>query len=244
MSSRQPYRILACSPRKGGNTDSAARLFAEGIARNGRGTVAEIHYLREYRVLPCIDCNACGAYAARQSAAAGVLGERRFALEDLAAGPALIGKETPRPVPFGCPLTRKDDSAALLRLLAEAPGICLVSPVYFYHVPAQLKALLDRTQPFWRFAEAGIDLYAGLPRRRSFVMLAGARPRGRRLFEGSLLTLRCVFEGMNSDLAEPLTLYGLDGPGDIGAKSEAATRERIMAYGELAGSEYAGEAGA
>lgn len=244
MSPRPPFRILACSPRKGGNTDAAARLFAKGVARSGCGGVAEILYLRNYRVLPCVDCNACGRYAARQAAGAHTLQERRFLLEDLASGVSRPGGKTPRPAPFGCPLTRKDDSAALLRLLAEAPGICLVSPVYFYHLPAQLKALLDRTQPFWRYTETGVDLYAGRPRRHCFVILAGARPRGKRLFEGSLLTLSCVFRGMNAELAEPLTLYGLDGPSDIAAEAAAVERERIMAYGAEAGRAYAGGGGA
>lgn len=255
-----PYRILACSPRKGGNTDAAARLFAESVAAASGGAV-DILYLRDFRVLPCIDCNACGRYAARIAQRGGGAAP---SLAQLASGQLASGQLAPRqrtsgqfpsgmagaarsrrtPAPFGCPLTRKDDSVALLTLLAETPGLCLVSPIYFYHVPAQLKALLDRTQPFWRFAEAGVTPYAGMPRRRCEVILAGARPGGERLFEGSLLTLRYAFRGLHAGITEPLTLYGLDGPDDLGAEAAAPVRERIRAYGRDAGGIRMGHNGA
>lgn len=227
-----PYIILACSPRKGGNTDRAAEIFAEGfaagLAEPGEAAV-ELHYLRDYRVSPCIDCNNCGAFAAS-------LAGRCPSLSELASGPPGVAGSAP----FGCPLARKDDSAALLRLLTKAPGLCVVSPIYFYHLPAQLKALLDRTQPFWRFAEADFTIFAGRSRRPCRVILAGARSSGKRLFEGSLLTLACAFNGLHADIVEPLTLYGLDRPKDIAGKDATAMRERLLAYGKGAGRAHAG----
>ena len=243
-------RILACSPRKGGNTDEAARLFAESVAAASGGTV-DILYLRDFHVLPCIDCNACGAFAAAMAGRGNAFAP---SLARLASGPPYAEDAPDRAErtarrgraarPYGCPLARKDDSAALLALLAETPELCLVSPVYFYHLPAQLKALIDRTQPFWRFAEAGLNPYAGLARRRCSVILAGARPGGERLFEGSLLTLRYAFRGLHADIAAPLTLYGLDGPDDIRAEAAAPLRERIRAYGREIGGVRAGQNGA
>ncbi len=58
---------------------------------------------------------------------------------------------------------QKDDMAALLQKMADADGIVLATPVYFYTMDAQLKTLIDRTVPrytelsgkeFWFIAAA------------------------------------------------------------------------------------------
>ena len=58
---------------------------------------------------------------------------------------------------------QKDDMAALLQKMADADGIVLATPVYFYTMDAQLKTLIDRTVPrytelsgkeFWFIATA------------------------------------------------------------------------------------------
>ncbi len=130
-----------------------------------------------------------------------------------------------------CPFEAKDGSAPLLRALETAPALCLVSPIYFYHLPAQFKALIDRTQPFWEARQHGV---ASRPKqgRPVWAILLAARPKGAKLFEGSLLTLRCCFDNMGLSLRDPLCLYGLDGPGDLAANPEA--REAVTAYARAA----------
>lgn len=58
---------------------------------------------------------------------------------------------------------QKDGMAALLQKMADADGIVLATPVYFYTMDAQLKTLIDRTVPrytelsgkeFWFIATA------------------------------------------------------------------------------------------
>lgn len=44
---------------------------------------------------------------------------------------------------------RKDDMAAILQKMIDAEVIVMASPVYFYSVNAQLKALIDRTVARW-----------------------------------------------------------------------------------------------
>ena len=218
-----PFFVLAASPRPGGNSDAAARLFLQGFSRTGpQGDASEDGleptFLRSHRVEPCVACNAC-AHAARHAKSAN--------LEDAGAsgpGPSLH---------FGCPLTLKDDSTPLLRLLANASGLCIVAPIYFYHLPAALKALVDRTQPFWSLRDAGITCYSGQKQRVCHVILLAARPRGDKLFEGSLLTLKYALEPLNIRLAEPLLLHGLDGPSDLLDRPEAM--RSIVDYGEEAG---------
>lgn len=48
---------VACSPRRGGNTDLLARRALEGAA--AAGAEAEIIYLRDYRYAPCAACDGC-----------------------------------------------------------------------------------------------------------------------------------------------------------------------------------------
>jgi putative NADPH-quinone reductase len=52
-----PAMLFACSPRGGGNSDTSARAFAQGIVDAG-GT-SEIVYLREKIILPCKGCSLC-----------------------------------------------------------------------------------------------------------------------------------------------------------------------------------------
>ncbi len=194
-----PPLILSCSPRAGGNSDHAAALAAEILG-------APALRLREYLITPCIGCGACSRAA-----------PRRPSLEPR-AGRAYLG----------CPLSRSDDSARLLAAFAHAPFVFLTAPIFFYHLPAGFKALIDRMQPFWALREAGDERLAALPERGCGVVLCAGRPKGERLFEGSLLTLRWALGLLNLRLREPLLLRGVDAAGDLAGNPEAC--EAIRAY--------------
>jgi len=199
-----PIGLLACSPRPGGNSDTAARLFAQGYAAIA-GREPQPIMLREYTVLPCSGCDAC----------------RRAICTPSKSGLPWLG----------CPLAAKDHSAPLLSFLTEASSLCLVSPIYFYHLPAQLKALLDRTQPFWHLADMDID-YFRASERTCHIILIGARPRGKHLFEGSLLTLKYALAALRIRLAKPLLLYGLDQSSALADDSRA--KEQVLQYARQA----------
>lgn len=49
--------VFACSHRRGGNSDRAAELLAEGVRR--AGGKAEVVYLRNFQVMPCLACGYC-----------------------------------------------------------------------------------------------------------------------------------------------------------------------------------------
>lgn len=202
------FFLLSCSPRAGGNCDTAARLFREGLGAGGRSDLPAIVCLREYRVQGCTGCGACDRYAQSLEADA-----------DPYCPPA----------PFlGCPESLRDDSALLLRRLAKAEELCIIAPIYFYHLPSQLKALVDRCQAFWALRQAGF-LPGGKKKKRCRVILAAARNKGEKLFEGSLLSLKYALAPLNISLAEPLLLNGLDAPGDLSATAEHT--QKVAAYG-------------
>jgi multimeric flavodoxin WrbA len=236
LSAAGPLFLLSCSPRADGNSDRAARLFGLGFRHSLRETwgeaaaipdIGEPVLLRKHRVIPCIACDACGKIA--RSLAASSLG-----LEALAgAGPEALR------TPFGCPLALKDESAVLLRALVETPVLCLVSPLYFYHLPAGLKGLIDRFQCFWSMRRHKVDGWMPESGRVCHVILLGARERGEKLFAGSLLTLRYALEPLGVSLAEPLPLYGLDGPDDLAARP--GDQDALREYGKEAARRYLAE---
>ena len=77
--------------------------------------------------------------------------------------------------PHVCPLARTDDAEAVFAAIAAADVVLWTSPVYFYGLPAQAKALVDRSQRIWAGVEAGRPAGKGP---LVLAALAAARPRG------------------------------------------------------------------
>ncbi len=120
-----------------------------------------------------------------------------------------------------CPQDADDDAGRLLAALAGAPAVFLAAPIYFYHLPAQAKALVDRSQRWYERARAADPAVAGLAPRPAYCCLVAGRPEGRRLFEGALLTLKYFLASFRLELCDPLTLRGVDAPGDLAADAGA-----------------------
>ncbi|MDR2050381.1 MAG: NAD(P)H-dependent oxidoreductase [Deltaproteobacteria bacterium] len=128
-----------------------------------------------------------------------------------------------------CPQADGEDGTALFRYFLEAPILALAAPIYFYHLPSTLKALLDRCQFYYRARERGELRTAP---RKAFIMLLAARERGERLFQGSLLTLKLALAPFNFNLAAPLLLRGLNGPRDLARREDL--RKALIEYGSAA----------
>ena len=95
--------IISGSHRKGGNTELLAEAFAKGAAAHHH---VEIVSVRDYKVNPCLGCNAC------------------FKTNGVCA--------------------QKDDMTILYEKMSQADMLVIASPVYFYGISAQLKAVIDR----------------------------------------------------------------------------------------------------
>ena len=95
--------IISGSPRKGGNTELLAEAFAKGASKHHQ---VEIVSVRDYKVNPCLGCNAC------------------FKTNGICA--------------------QKDDMALIYEKMNQADMLVIASPVYFYSISAQLKAVIDR----------------------------------------------------------------------------------------------------
>ena len=95
--------ILSGSPRKGGNTELLVDAFAKGAMEHHQ---VEIVSVRDYKVNPCMGCNAC------------------FKTNGICA--------------------QKDDMSVIYEKMSQADMLVIASPVYFYGISAQLKAMIDR----------------------------------------------------------------------------------------------------
>ena len=96
--------IISGSPRKGGNTELLAEAFAKGAAEHHH---VEIVSVRDYKVNPCMGCNACFKNNSNTCA-------------------------------------QRDDMAMIYEKMNKADMLVIASPVYFYGISAQLKAVIDR----------------------------------------------------------------------------------------------------
>ncbi len=106
-----------------------------------------------------------------------------------------------------------DEAAQLFQRLDAAHTLIVAAPVYFYGPPAALKGFIDRAQSRWALRESG-RVPAG-PRRPARAVLCAARTKGERLFEASLLILRCFLDTLGFDMRDPLLLRGAERPADI-----------------------------
>lgn len=121
---------------------------------------------------------------------------------------------------------RQDRAAELFTALCSSALSILVIPIYFYHVPAQIKAWIDRSQCWW--AVQNPKDRPGYGHTLTAVML-GARPRGEKLFEGAERTLRYMAGTLGMAWRTPLCLYGLDEPGALAKDKISQNRIRDFA---------------
>ncbi len=102
--------------------------------------------------------------------------------------------------------------------LERSDRIVMAAPIYFYNVPAQAKAVVDRAQALWtrkymRQAAAAQD-HKQRPDRRGFFIGVGAT-RGKRLFDGTIQTIRYFFDAVDVEFAGTLVYGEVDEKGAI-----------------------------
>lgn len=119
-----------------------------------------------------------------------------------------------------CVLTGKDQSGELFTILMTAPVVVFSSPIFFYHVPSGFKAFIDRAQSFYIRQDNKDPEMVALPQRPAFVCMVAGRPKGEKLFEGALLTLKYFLSPFHRTLEPPLLFRGVDAPGDVISPSE------------------------
>ncbi len=121
---------------------------------------------------------------------------------------------------YGCLKTGRcvmnDDFQAIYDKIVASRGIILASPVFFYTVSSHTKILMDRCQSFWvkKYWIDKIPFGKGEIKRRGLFISVGAT-RGKRLFDGVLLTVRYFFDAIDTELWDQLLFRRLDLESDI-----------------------------
>lgn len=112
-----------------------------------------------------------------------------------------------------CPL-EDDVQREIYPLLRQAEIVVLASPIFFYGMTAQLKAVVDRCQTFWARKHRFKLADPAKSMRRGFVLSVGAT-RGKNLFEGLLLCAQYFFEAIDARFEGSLAYRGIEGPRDM-----------------------------
>jgi len=121
---------------------------------------------------------------------------------------------------YGCKETGRcvieDDFQKIHDLLLDCRGLMLASPVFFYSVSAHTKLFMDRCQSMW-VKKYWIDKIAynqWVPTRKGIFIAAGAT-RGKKLFDGILLTVKYFYDVLDTELWKSLLYRNLDFEGDV-----------------------------
>lgn len=185
-----PIQIFGCSPRPSGNSDFMVHNFVQGV--RSAGGQADVHFLRDYTIIPCNVCHHCAEDPQSQ-----------------------------------CILASRDDVETIFQHMLQARIVFFAAPIFFYHIPAKCKGLIDRAQSRWvqREKVRKQGLWTANPNPKAAIVgLVAARARGDKIFEGSMLTLQYFLDLFDYRIAESCRLTGYDGPEDLASDGVACMR--------------------
>ncbi|TET50271.1 MAG: flavodoxin family protein, partial [Dehalococcoidia bacterium] len=106
-----------------------------------------------------------------------------------------------------CPI--KDDMQLLYEKLLEADHIIFASPIFFYGITSQAKAVVDRCQALW-VRKHVLGMGGEDKRERRGVFISVGATRGEKLFDGAVLTVKYFFDAINVEYSGDLLVRGID----------------------------------
>jgi multimeric flavodoxin WrbA len=140
-------------------------------------------------------------------------------------------KITPCKEYYGClkdgNCVMRDDMDIIIPRLLEADGIIVASPMFFYGITAQLKALIDRCQALW----VRRNILKNLPdARKKGAFIGVGATQGKQLFDGSILVIKYFFRAFGVEYVDELLVRGVDKRGEI--KEHPDLMKEAFALGE------------
>ena len=121
---------------------------------------------------------------------------------------------------YGCKKTGRcvirDDFQKVYDQLLFSDGIMLASPIFFYAVSAHTKILMDRCQSLWvkKYWLEKTSQDKRESERKGLFISVGAT-KGKKLFDGVLLSVRYFFDAIDTKLWHSLLYRELDFMGDV-----------------------------
>jgi len=120
----------------------------------------------------------------------------------------------------GCDRTGKcvvdDDMQSVYPKLYESDAIILASPIFFYGLTSQAKALIDRCQAAWckRMLDKTPQDRRTLGSGRGYLLCVGAT-KGKNLFEGAQLVAKYFYDALDMSYEGGVFINKIEGKGDI-----------------------------
>ena len=110
----------------------------------------------------------------------------------------------------------EDDFHHVADQILSAKGLILASPIFFYTVSAHTKILMDRCQSLWvkKYWIDKVPFGQWESKRKGLFISVGAT-KGKKLFDGTLLTVKYFFDVLDTELFQTLLYRGLDFEGDV-----------------------------
>ena len=110
----------------------------------------------------------------------------------------------------------KDDFHNVVDQILSADGLILATPIFFYTVSAHTKILMDRCQSLWvkKYWIDKVPFGQWEPKRKGLFISAGAT-KGKKLFNGVLLTVKYFFDVLDMELFGSLLYRNLEFEGDV-----------------------------
>jgi len=113
----------------------------------------------------------------------------------------------------------KDDMQLLYDKLLEADHIIFASPIFFYGITSQAKAIVDRCQALWmRRHVLGMGKEDTRARRGLFISVGATQ--GKKLFDGAVLTVKYFFDAIGVKFYADLLVRGIDNKAQIKERPE------------------------
>jgi multimeric flavodoxin WrbA/protein-tyrosine-phosphatase len=117
-----------------------------------------------------------------------------------------------------CPID-DDVKTEIYPLIRQAEVVVLATPIFFFNMTAQLKAIVDRCQLFWARKYKLKLSDPAKKTKRGFLLSVGAS-KGKSLFEGLQLTARYFFDAIDASFEGSLTYREIEGPKDMAKHPE------------------------
>ena len=126
----------------------------------------------------------------------------------------------------------RDDMDEIYPRLLDADRLIIASPIFFYGLTGQIKALIDRCQALWarKYVLQQPPLGNSRERKGLFISVGGRRIAD--LFEPALVMVKTLFRILDVTYAGELLFSGIDEKGAI-AKHPDALRQAFLAGQKL-----------
>jgi len=121
---------------------------------------------------------------------------------------------------YGCKKTGRcviqDDFQKIYDQLLKCDGLMVASPIFFYTVSSHMKILMDRCQSLWvkKYWIDNVPCGQQRARRKGLFISVGAT-KGKKLFDGTLLSIKYFFDVLDTELWKALLYRGIDFEGDV-----------------------------